>query len=90
MINGLGIIPFPSIGAWCMFQFCSTIYERVALTVTANMQFADWVQIFQNERLSAALLDRLSDRAKILGFLGDSHRLRKPLKQKGRKEPAIC
>ena len=43
------------------------------------------MQIFQNERLTAALLDRLTDRAHILEFVGESYRLRKTLKQKGRK-----
>jgi DNA replication protein DnaC len=57
------------------------------LTVTTNLLFADWVQIFQNERLTAALLDCLTDRATILEFLGESYRLRKTLKRKVRQEP---
>ena len=88
VLDELGFIPFSTLGAQLMFQFCSTVYERVALIVTTNLQFGDWVQIFQNERLTAALLDRLTDRATILEFLGESYRLRKTLKQKGRKEPA--
>jgi DNA replication protein DnaC len=88
VLDELGFIPFSSQGAQLLFQFCSTLYERVALIVTTNLQFADWVQIFQNERLTAALLDRLTDRATILEFVGESYRLRKTLKQKGRKEPA--
>ena len=88
MLDELGFIPFSTLGAQLMFQFCSTVYERVALIVTTNLQFADWVQIFQNERLTAALLDRLTDRATILEFLGESYRLRKTLKQKAHKEVA--
>lgn len=88
VLDELGFIPFSTLGAQLMFQFCSTVYERVALIVTTNLQFADWVQIFQNERLTAALLDRLTDRATILEFLGESYRLRKTLKQKTRKEVA--
>ena len=86
VLDELGFIPFSTLGAQLMFQFCSTVYERVALIVTTNLQFADWVQIFQNERLTAALLDRLTDRATILEFLGESYRLRKTLKRKGRPE----
>ena len=86
VLDELGFIPFSSSGAQLMFQFCSTVYERVALIVTTNLQFADWVQVFQNERLTAALLDRLTDRATILEFLGESYRLRKTLKRKGRVE----
>ncbi len=88
VLDELGFIPFSTLGAQLMFQFCSTVYERVALIVTTNLQFADWVQIFQNERLTAALLDRLTDRATILEFLGESYRLRKTLNQKTRKEVA--
>ena len=58
-------------GAQLMFQFCSTLYERVALIVTTNLRFADWVQIFGDERLTAALLDRLTHHAHILEFTGD-------------------
>jgi len=86
VLDELGFIPFSTLGAQLMFQFCSTVYERVALIVTTNLQFGDWVQIFQNERLTAALLDRLTDRATILEFLGESYRLRKTLKRKGRPE----
>ena len=88
VLDELGFIPFSTLGAQLMFQFCGTVYERVALIVTTNLQFADWVQIFQNERLTAALLDRLTDRATILEFLGESYRLRKTLKQKAHKEVA--
>lgn len=88
VLDELGFIPFSTLGAQLMFQFCSSVYERVALIVTSNLQFADWVQVFQNERLTAALLDRLTDRATILEFIGDSYRLRKTLKHKSRGEPA--
>jgi DNA replication protein DnaC len=60
----------------------------VALIVTTNLQFGDWNQVFGNERLTGALLDRLTDRAKILEFAGESYRLRKTLKQKARSEVA--
>ena len=86
VLDELGFIPFSNQGAQLLFQFCSTLYERVALIVTTNLQFADWVQVFQNERLTAALLDRLTDRATIVEFVGESYRLRKTLKRKGRPE----
>ncbi len=84
VIDELGFIPFSALGAQVMFQFCSAIYERVALIVTTNLQFGDWNQVFGNERLTGALLDRLTDRAQILEFQGESYRLRKTLKQKSR------
>lgn len=88
VLDELGFIPFSNQGAQLLFQFCSTLYERVALIITTNLQFADWVQVFHNERLTAALLDRLTDRATIVEFVGESYRLRKTLKRKGRREPA--
>jgi DNA replication protein DnaC len=76
VLDELGFIPFSNQGAQLMFQFCSTLHERVALIVTTNLRFADWVSVFQNERLTAALLDRLTGQATILEFVGDSYRLR--------------
>jgi DNA replication protein DnaC len=59
-----------------MFQFCSTLYQRVALIITTNLKFADWTQVFGDERLTVALLDRLTHRAHIIEFIGDSYRFR--------------
>ena len=69
-----------------MFQFCSTLHERVALIVTTNLKFADWVQVFGSEPLTAALLDRLTCRAHILEFIGESFRFRQRLQQ----DPALA
>jgi hypothetical protein len=62
-----------------LFQFCSTLYERVAFIITTNLRFADWSQVFGDERLTAALLDRLTHHAHILEFRGESYRLRERL-----------
>ena len=79
VLDELGFIPFSSPGAQLMFQFCSTLYERVSLLVTTNLKFADWVQIFGDERLTAALLDRLTHKAHIVEFMGESYRFRERL-----------
>jgi DNA replication protein DnaC len=54
-LDELGLIPFSNTGAQLMFQFCSVLYERVALIVTTNLKFADWTQVFGDERLTVAL-----------------------------------
>jgi DNA replication protein DnaC len=81
VIDELGFIPFSTTGAQLIFQFCSTLYERVAIIVTTNLNFADWTQVFGDEKLTLALLDRLTHRAHIIEFVGESYRFRERLQQ---------
>ena len=81
VLDELGFIPFSTLGAQLMFQFCATLHERVALIVTTNLAFADWPQVFGSEQLTAALLDRLTYKAHILEFVGESFRFRQRLQQ---------
>lgn len=81
VLDELGFIPFSQSGAQLIFQFCSTLYERVALLVTTNLKFGDWTQVFGDERLTLALLDRLTHRAHIIEFVGESYRFRQRLQQ---------
>jgi DNA replication protein DnaC len=76
ILDELGFIPFSQNGAQALFTFCSELYERLALIITTNLKFADWVQVFGDERLTAALLDRLTHHAHILELLGESYRFR--------------
>ena len=81
VLDELGFIPFSSTGAQLIFQFCSTLYERVALIITTNLKFADWTQVFGSEKLTLALLDRLTHRAHIIEFVGESYRFRQRLQR---------
>jgi DNA replication protein DnaC len=81
VLDELGFIPFSPAGAQLIFQFCSTLYERVTMIVTTNLRFADWTQVFGNERLTAALLDRLTHKAHILEFVGESYRFRERIQR---------
>jgi DNA replication protein DnaC len=85
VLDELGFIPFSPSGAHLIFQFCSSLYERVGLIVTTNLRFADWTQVFGDERLTAALLDRLTYRAHILEFVGESFRFRQRLRRDAHK-----
>ncbi len=76
VLDELGFIPFSQNGSQALFTFCSELYERHALIVTTNLKFADWVQVFGDERLTAALLDRLTHHAHIIELLGESYRFR--------------
>lgn len=76
VLDELGFIPFSQTGSQALFTFCSELYERLALIITTNLKFADWVQVFGDERLTAALLDRLTHHTHILELLGESYRFR--------------
>jgi DNA replication protein DnaC len=82
VLDELGFIPFTTTGAHLIFQFCATLYEHVTLLVTTNLRFVDWTQVFGDERLTAALLDRLTHKAHILEFTGaESYRFRQRLQR---------
>ena len=76
VIDEMGFIPFSASGAHALFTFCSEVYERLALILTTNLMFADWVQVLGDERLTAALLDRITHHAHILELVGESFRFR--------------
>lgn len=76
ILDEVGFIPFSTVGSQLLFQVGRTLYERVAVIVTTNLRFADWPQVFGQESLTAALLDRLTHRSHILEVVGTSYRLR--------------
>ena len=87
VLDELGFIPFTATGAHLIFQFCAALYQRVALAITTNLRFADWTQVFGDERLTAALLDRLTHKAHILEFSGaESYRFRERMQREARVE----
>jgi len=86
VLDELGFIPFSATGSQLIFQFCSTLYERVSMIVTSNLRFADWTQVFGDERLTAALLDRLTHRAHIAEFTGESFRFRQRMQREVESE----
>lgn len=86
VLDELGFIPFSATAAHLIFQFCSALYQKVALIITTNLRFADWTQIFGDERLTAALLDRLTHKAHILEFSGaESYRFRERLQREAQR-----
>jgi DNA replication protein DnaC len=86
VLDELGFIPFSANGAHLIFQLCSTLYERVAMIVTTNLRFGDWTQVFGDEQLTAALLDRLTHHAHILEFVGESYRFRERMERENEKD----
>jgi DNA replication protein DnaC len=97
VLDEFGFIPFSREGANLLFQVCSSLYERVAVIITSNLKFGDWKSVMGEEHLTAALLDRLTHRAHILEFVGESFRFRQRLQQAQRQgqpveveEPAMA
>jgi DNA replication protein DnaC len=86
VLDELGFIPFSPTGAQLIFQFCSILYERGAMIVTTNLRFADWTKVFGDERLTAALLDRLTHKGHILEFVGESYRFRQRMQRETHEE----
>ena len=85
IVDELGFVPFSSTGAELLFEFFSQAYERQAVAVTTNLPFAEWTSVFGNERLTAALLDRLTHRCRILEFRAESFRLKQSLQRQAGK-----
>ena len=82
VLDELGFIPFTPNGAHALFTFCSELYERTAMIITTNLQFANWIQLFGDERLTAALRDRLTHHAHIVELTGESFRFRQRMQEK--------
>lgn len=85
IVDELGFVPFSAAGAELLFGFFADCYERRAVIVTSNLPFPEWTTVFGNERLTAALLDRLTHRCQVLEFRAESFRLKQSL---GRQRPA--
>jgi DNA replication protein DnaC len=88
VVDELGYIPFSKLGAEHLFGFFSRCYEQTSLVVTTNLPFAEWPQTFGgDERLTGALLDRLTHRVHIVEITGESYRLQSSMKtKKGAKD----
>jgi DNA replication protein DnaC len=78
----LGYLSFSRTGAELLFQVFADRYERKSLLITSNLPFGDWVQVFHGERMTAALLDRLTHQCHIFEMNGESYRFRESMKAK--------
>ena len=76
VVDEVGYIPFDPEAANLMFSLVSARYERASLVVTSNKAFSAWGEIFGDEVVAAAMIDRLVHHAEILALKGDSYRLR--------------
>lgn len=84
IIDELGFVPLSKTGAELLFEVFSQRYERGSLLITSNLPFDEWTEVLGSERLTGALLDRLTHQVHILEMNGDSYRLNQS-KQRHRK-----
>ena len=73
IIDELGFVPLSKTGAKLLFEVFSQRYERVSVLVTTNPPFDEWTEVCGSERLTGALLDRLTHRVHILEVNGESY-----------------
>ena len=76
VIDEVGYIPFESEAANLFFQLVSSRYERASLIVTSNKPFGRWGEVFGDEVVAAAMIDRLVHHADLINLKGDSYRLK--------------
>jgi len=76
IVDEVGYIPFDPQAANLMFMLVSRRYERASMIVTSNKAFSAWGEIFGDEVVAAAMIDRLIHHAEIVALKGDSYRLK--------------
>ncbi len=82
LIDELGFVPLSKTGAELLFEIISQRYERGSIIITSNLPFDEWTEVFGSERLTGAILDRLTHHVHILEMNGESFRLRQSRKDK--------
>ena len=82
IIDELGYVPLSQTGSELLFEVFSQRYERGSTVVTSNLPFDEWTSVFGSERLTGALLDRLTHHVHILEMNGDSYRLKQSKRSK--------
>jgi len=82
IIDELGFVPLSKTGAELLFEIISQRYERGSIMITSNLPFEEWTETFGTERLTGALLDRLTHHVHILEMNGESFRLNQSRKSK--------
>ena len=85
IVDELGFVPLSKTGAEMLFEIFSQRYERAATMVTSNLPFNEWTEILGSERLTGALLDRLTHHVHILEMNGESYRLKESKQKKSGK-----
>ncbi len=85
-LRPMSVLPFTAVGGELLFEVLSQRYERGSTLITSNLPFDEWTSVFGSERLTGALLDRLTHHVHILEMNGESFRLASSRKRQKDKE----
>jgi len=76
VVDEVGYLPLDTVGATIFFQLVSARYERGSIILTSNKSYADWGQVFGENTIATAILDRLLHHSTTVNIRGDSYRLK--------------
>ncbi len=86
ILDELGYVPFSKAGSELLFEVVSRAYERRSLIITTNLPFESWPEVCGSERLTGAMLDRLTHKVHIIEANGQSYRLEQSRKRLTRQQ----
>lgn len=89
VIDEIGFVPLHKDAAELLFQVISDCYERKSLIITSNLEFSQWNTVFGDNRLTAALVDRLIHHSHIIIFSGESYRLTQSMNRRRTKKRGV-